>query len=246
MLTALRKVVMTENSSVREFPVVLCASEENAPPADAHHDAPAAPHDDDLADVATVTTHWRHPYADGELVDVADVEEVEWLEREAAVTTMRELHSFGHGVRLYFQPAELMFYAAIYMDDLLWRAVKSSEFDLAEKAFEEFVVQVNGRARAEVRRVQLEARNVQLKRHIAESEARAERLRVNMQRNAAQKQRAMERDNALRHDIKQLEATRVQAQLHANRTLRQIGQLHSSCAAELPRPRSLGSLFRKR
>jgi hypothetical protein len=201
--------------------------------------------EDDIEDSRRDSVTWRRPYADGDRVEVADVEEVEWLERESAVAIVREMYSFGHGVRLYFHAPDLMFYAAIYMDEVLWRAIKSIEFDLAEKAFEEFVIQVNSRARAEVRRVQLEARNVMLKRHISESEARAERLRVNMQRNAAQKQRAMRRENELRNDIKQLEATRVQSQLHANRTLRHIGQLYSNCAAELPRPRSLG-FYRKR
>jgi len=193
-----------------------------------------------------VTVTWQRPYADHDLVEVADIEEVERLEREAAFTTMRELHSFGHGVRLYFHAPDLMFYAAIYMDELLWRAVKATEFELAEKAFDEFVMQVNNRARAEVRHVQIEAKNEQLKRRIAESEARAERRRVNMQRNAAQKKRALERDTTLRNDIKQLEATRVQAQLHANRTVRQIGQRNANCAAELPRPKGLGSGYRRR
>lgn len=241
---------MTENPSVREFSVVLCPDDEAAMAAEAHeheHEHELAAHpEDDPALLTEVAVTWRRAQADGDVIEVADVEEVEWLEREAAVATLREQHSFSHGVRLYFHAPELMFYAAIYMDELLWRAVKSTEFELAEKAFEEFVLQVNSRARAEVRRVQLEARNIQLKRRIAESEARAERLRMNMQRNAAQKQRAMERDNTLRNDIKQLEATRVQSQLHANRTVRQIGMLYSNCAADLPRPKGMGLAYRRR
>ncbi len=237
---------MTENAAVREFPLAPGACDEGIVTADGHGDEPAASHDEELADPGMMAIGWRRTGFDGDMVAVADVEEVEWLEREAALTMLRELHSFGHGVRLYFHAPELVFYAAIYMDGLLWRAVKSNEFEFAEKAFDEFSTQVTSRARAEVRRVQLEARNVQLKRRIAESEARVERLRVNMQRNAAQKQRALERDNELRHDIKHLEATRVQAQLQANRTMRQIGQLYSNCAAELPRPRTLSLISRKR
>lgn len=97
-----------------------------------------------------------------------------------------------------------------------------------------------------LRRVQLDAHNVQLQHVIAESQARAERLRANIQRNTAQKQRATEREGDLRNHIKQLEATRVQAQLNANRLLRQIGQLHSTCAAELPRSRGLLMGLRKK
>lgn len=237
---------MTENPSVREFSVVLCADDTAAAPPEVHVDELPGMAEEEAALLRDVAVTWQRSYADNDLVEVADVEEVEWLEREAAVTTMRELQSFGHGVRLYFHAPDLTFYAAIYMDELLWRAVKSTEFELAEKAFDEFALQVNNRARAEVRRVQLEAKNVQLKRRIAESEARAERLRANMQRHAMQKKRAMERDGTLRNDIKQLEATRVQAQLHANRTVRQIGQLYSSCAAELPRAKGLGFSYRKR
>ncbi|PMQ02628.1 hypothetical protein DyAD56_23275 [Dyella sp. AD56] len=235
---------MIETPTAREFSVVLRTDEGAAASVDNPMDELIAPLDEDAAD--SIAAPWGGLYAHGDLVEVADVDEVEWLERESAVVTLRELHSFGHRVRLYFYPIELTFFAAVYMDDLLWRAMKSSEFDLAEKAFEEFVAQVNNRARAEVRRVQLEAKNAQLRRHIEESATRADRLLVNMQRHAAQKQRALDRDSALRNDIKQLEASRVQSQLHANRTLRQIGQLYSTCATQLPRPRSISSIYRKR
>ncbi|MGO4505342.1 MULTISPECIES: DUF2968 domain-containing protein [unclassified Dyella] len=225
---------MSETSSMREFSVVFRSDEEDdIATADAH-----AVHDhDDLAVPELTHGVWPRHYTEGDVVEVADVEEVEALMHLDTVTQVREMHSFNHAVRLLFHNAALKFYAAIYMDDLLWRAMKSSDFDAAEKAFDDFVAQVNHRARSEVRRVQLDAANMQLQRVIAESEARAERLRANIQRNATQKQRAMERESELRDSIQQLDAARLQAQLYANRTFRQIGQLHSTCAALLPRYR---------
>lgn len=170
-------------------------------------------------------------------VQVADIEEVETLTSVAALVELRQLKTFDHVVTLSFHADELMFYAAVSMDGVLWRALKSLDLQVAETAFEEFVVQANGRARAEVRRVQLEARNAQLQRMIAESSIKAERLRANIDRNRTLKQRASQRENALRQDIKQLELHRVQAQLQADRNLRQLGQLHAASAVGLPQPK---------
>jgi hypothetical protein len=223
---------------MREFAVVFRSDDEDdIVSADAPGDAMAVHDHGDPAVPDVAHPVWTRHDTEGDVVEVADIEEVEALVHQDTVTQVRELHSFSHSVRLLFHAATLKFYAAIYMDDLLWRAMKSSDFDTAERAFEEFVAQVNHRARSEVRRVELDAANRQLQRVIVESEARAERLRVNIQRNAAQKQRAMDRESELRHSIQQLDAARLQAQLYANRTFRQIGQLHSTCAAQLPRYR---------
>lgn len=238
---------MSETSSMREFSVVFRGDDEDdIVTADAHADAPPVPPHGELAPPEPAAAVWPRHYLESDAVEVADVEEVEALVHQDTVTQVRELHSFSHSVRLLFHGATLKFYAAIYMDDLLWRAMKSADFDAAERAFDEFVTQANHRARSEVRRVQLDAANRQLQQVIAESEARAERLRVNIQRNAAQKQRAMDRETELRHSIQQLDAARLQAQLYANRTFRQIGQLHSTCAAQLPRYRSGGVGLRKK
>ena len=230
---------MSETSLMREFSMVFHSDDEgDIVTADTHADAPAVQGHGDLAAPELAAAVWPRHYIEGDVVEVADVEEVEALMHQDAVTQVRELHTFSHAVRLLFHGATQRFYAAIYMDDLLWRAMKSSDFDAAEKAFEEFVAQANHRARSEVRRVQLDAANRQLQQVIAESEARAERLRINIQRNAAQKQRAMDRESELRQSIQQLDAARLQAQLYVNRTFRQIGQLHSTCAAQLPRYRA--------
>lgn len=234
---------MSETSSMREFSLVFRGDDESVVVAEM--DAEAHVHSD-LAAPETDPVAWSRHYDHNDAVEVADIEEVEALSQDGAFTELRELHSFGHSARLFFHGAELKFYAALYMDDLLWRAMKSSDAEVAERAFDEFSLQVNQRARSEVRRVQLDATNMQLQHVIAESQARAERLRANIQRNAAQKQRAIEREGDLRNHIKQLEATRLQAQLNANRIVRQIGQLHSTCAAQLPRNRGLLIGLRKK
>jgi hypothetical protein len=236
---------MSGTSSLKEFSIAFPDDEEGILTGDAHVDLLSLRSHSDAATPAQGGVTWARLQAESDMVEVADVDEVEALVQEAALIQLRELHSFSHTARLFFHSHELKFYAAIYMDNLLWRAMKSSDFDAAEKAFEEFSAQVNQRARSEVRRVQLDAANVQLERVVAESQARAERLRANIQRNAVQKQRALDRESDLRKNIKQLESTRVQTQLQAGRLFRQIGQLHSTCAAQLPRFRGGLVGFRK-
>ena len=182
-------------------------------------------------------TTWAPQYNDGQIMAVADVDEVEQLSAAGSLHELRRLRSFSHEVRLLFYPAEQKFYAAIYLEDLLWRAMKSIDFDVAERAFEAFALQVNHRARSEVKRMQLDAANAQLMIVVAQSQAKAEQLRLNIERNAAQKMRAAERENELVGAIKQLEGARVQAQLQAGRIARLIGQLDSNCMAQLPRYR---------
>jgi len=189
---------------------------------------------------------WQPLRLDEARVQVADVDEVEMLTGNESLLALRHFRSFDHEVRLSFHPADMMFYAMVFMDGLLWRALKSLDLQVAENAFDEFVVQASQRTRAQVRRMQLEARNAQLEQTIAESTVKAARLRANIERHAALKHRAMERENALRNDIKQLEASRVQAQLQADRNLRLIGQLHASSASGLPQPKRASSNLRFR
>lgn len=225
---------MSDDPSIRDLPAVR-GDDEEVIATDTRVVEEFAHIGDDLAETKTPPLTWRPQHAENPALEVAHVEEVEWLMKTNALTALRQTRSFGHSVSLTFHGPELKFYVALYMDELLWRAVRSPDFEVAERAFDDFARQVKSRAVSEVRRVQLEAQNAKFADMIAEFETRAERLCFNVQRNTIQKQRAIDREKQLRHDITQLESTRTHAQLLADRTFRQIKQLYGTCAIDLPR-----------
>jgi len=80
----------------------------------------------------------------------------------------------------------------------------------------------------------LAAQNEQLARMIAESEAQAERLRCDLQRNTVQEQAVSGRMHQVRKEVAQLEAQRVAAQAQLNKAHRQIHQLNLTSNEGVP------------
>jgi hypothetical protein len=170
----------------------------------------------------------------GRAVQMADTAELEWLTEEEALTPFRVFRSFDYSVSLLFHARELAYYVALYQSGTLWRALKAADLDAAEAAFHHFEEQATRLSEGETRRALLSAQNEQLARMIAQSEARAERLRCDLQRNAVQEQTVTGRQHQLRKEVAQLEAQRVAAQAQLNKTHRQIHQLNLTSNEGLP------------
>ena len=170
----------------------------------------------------------------GRAVQIADTAEVEWLAEEDALTPFRVFRSFDYSVSLLFHPRELTYYVALYQAGSLWRALKATDLDAAEAAFHHFEEQANRLSEGETRRAQLAAQNEQLARMISQSEAQAERLRCDLQRNAVQEQSVVGRQHQVRKEVAQLEAQRVAAQAQLNKAHRQIHQLNLASNEGIP------------
>lgn len=170
----------------------------------------------------------------GRAIQIADTVEVEWLAEEEALTPFRVFRSFDYSVSLLFHARELAYYVALYQEGALWRALKAADLDAAEAAFHHFEEQATRLSEGETRRAQLAAQNEQLARMIAQSEAQAERLRCDLQRNAAQEQAVTGRQHQVRKEVSQLEAQRVAAQAQLNKAHRQIHQLNLTSNEGVP------------
>lgn len=81
----------------------------------------------------------------------------------------------------------------------------------------------------------LEAHNERLSRMTAQSEAQAERLRSDLERNNTLSQLVTNRQRQLRGEIGQIEAQRVATQAQLNKTLRQVQQLKAANNEGIPR-----------
>lgn len=170
----------------------------------------------------------------GRAVQIADTAELEWLAEEEALIPFRVFRSFDYSVSLLFHPRELTYYVALYQTGSLWRALKASDLDAAEAAFHHFEQQATRLSEGEARRAQLAAQNEQLARMISESEAQAERLRCDLQRNAVQEQSVVGRQHQVCKEVAQLEAQRMAAQAQLNKAHRQIHQLNLASNEGIP------------
>jgi hypothetical protein len=212
---------------------------------DAHDDAATsiaaapAPASAEAAETARPVTTLRPvpvvpSQVSGRPVQMADTAEVEWLAEEEALIPFRVFRSFDYSVSLLFHARELTYYVALYQESALWRALKAADLDAAEAAFHHFEEQATRLSEGETRRAQLAAQNEQLARMIAQSEAQAERLRCDLQRNAAQEQVVTGRQHQVRKEVAQLEAQRVAAQAQLNKAHRQIHQLNLTSNEGVP------------
>ena len=213
------------------------ASSDNDPAATISN--PSTPASSEPAETARPVTTLRPvpvvpSQVSGRPVQMADSAEIEWLAEEEALTPFRVFRSFDYSVSLLFHARELAYYVALYQNGTLWRALKAADLDAAEAAFHHFEEQATRLCEGETRRAQLAAQNEQLARMIAESEAQAERLRGDLQRNAVQEQTVAGRMHQVRKEVAQLEAQRVAAQAQLNKAHRQIHQLNLTSNEGVP------------
>lgn len=172
--------------------------------------------------------------ANGRTIRMADAAEVEQLSADGALTSIREFITFGYAVRLLFHRLELCYYVNLYHDGALWRTLSAPELELAEAAFHHLLEQAVRLCESEIRRVQLEAHNDRLSRLIAQSEAQAERLRNDLDRDATHTQMVAEQQHQARRDLAYLESQRATAQAQLNKALRKVGHLKANKDEGLP------------
>lgn len=161
-------------------------------------------------------------------LQMADVAEVERLAESGALTQLRAFHSFDYSVVLHFHGEGLCYYVALYHDGSLWRVLTAIGLDAAETAFRHLQEQATRLSEGETRRAQLLAQNDNVARMIRESEAQAERLRNDLERDAVETQRVTRKQHQVRKELAQLEAQRVAGQARLNVSLRQVQHLSAT------------------
>jgi hypothetical protein len=167
-------------------------------------------------------------------LQAAQIAEVEWLLQQGALATFRSFSSFAYSATLLFHSRELIYYAALYHEDGVWRVLKANDIDAAELAFRHFVEQAMRLAEAEMRRAYLTAQNDQFSREVAEAEATLERARVDLQRGSAFDQEVALRQQEIRKELAQLEGRRVASQAQLNKLQRQLNQADATSNESVP------------
>ncbi|WP_322045980.1 DUF2968 domain-containing protein [Paraburkholderia sp. J67] len=158
-------------------------------------------------------------------VQLADGASFAALAAAEELSTFRVFRSFDYSVTLLFHPNTLSYFVAMHQDNTLWHAFRAADLDSAGAVFHHLEEQATRLADGETRLAQLAAQNAMLTKQIEESEAHAERLRVDLQRHAEQDHRVSARQHQARKDVAQLEAQRIAAQAQLNKAHRTIHQL---------------------
>ena len=173
-------------------------------------------------------------HMNGRPVQIADGATFEALAAADELMTFRVYRCFAYTVSLFFHPVTLGYFVSLHQDGVLWRALKANDLDAAGSAFHLMQDQATRLADGEMRRAQLVAQNAELTRLIEESEAQAERLRVDLQRHAEQEQTVTGRQHQVRKEVAQLEAQRVAAQAQLNKAHRALHQLKVTTSEGVP------------
>ncbi|MFT0168117.1 DUF2968 domain-containing protein [Paraburkholderia mimosarum] len=173
-------------------------------------------------------------HLNGRPVQIADGAAFEALHAAEELLTFRVYRCFAYTVSLFFHPPTLGYFVALHQETVLWRALKANDLDAAGSAFHLMQEQATRLADGETRRVQLVAQNAELTRLIEESEAQAERLRVDLQRHAEQEQMVTGRQHQVRKEVAQLEAQRIAAQAQLNKAHRALHQLKVATSEGVP------------
>ncbi len=158
-------------------------------------------------------------------VQLADGASFAALAAANELSTFRVFRSFDYSVTLLFHAGTLSYFVAMHQDNTLWYVFRAADLDSAGAVFHHLEEQATRLADGETRLAQLAAQNAMLTKQIEESEAHAERLRVNLQRHAEQEHRVGARQHQVRRDVAQLEAQRISAQAQLNKAHRTIHQL---------------------
>lgn len=173
-------------------------------------------------------------HLNGRPVQIADGAAFEALHASDELMTFRVYRCFAYTVSLFFHAPTLGYFVALHQESVLWRALKANDLDAAGTAFHLMQDQATRLADGETRRVQLVAQNAELSRQIEESEAQAERLRVDLQRHAEQELTVTGRQHQVRKEVAQLEAQRIAAQAQLNKAHRALHQLKVATSEGVP------------
>ena len=165
------------------------------------------------------------PRSNARTLQSAETAEVEALRAQQALTPFRTLETFSFSVSLLFYRGQLLYYVTLRHRGSLWRAVRTSKFDVAEAVFAQLEQQAVELAGVEARRAQMDAQNRHALASIEALEAQAERLRANLTHCAQQTGAVAESRQQTRREVAHLEADRAAAQARLAAISRQIRNL---------------------
>ncbi|GAB6852497.1 DUF2968 domain-containing protein [Paraburkholderia kururiensis] len=167
-------------------------------------------------------------------IQMADVTELQRLVATESIVQFRSFRSFDYSAVLLFHGDAPDYYVALYHDAEIWRAFVAVDLEPAEAVFRNVQDQIIKMTEGETRRAQIRSQNERVARAVRQSEALAERLRNDIERDVTQTQLSNAKQHDIRRELAQLEAQRVAVQAQLNRAVRQVHSLRLTNNEGLP------------
>lgn len=140
--------------------------------------------------------------------------ELRELVEQRAVHELRTTYNGEYGASLLFKPDDLTYYVALFQQRQFWRAIKTLDYEQAEKLYRSFSEQTETLARVDIDRIRLDAERAVTESRIASQSAELDALRNNL---AYQRERERQVVLAQEHAREQARALAAQEQAARDR-----------------------------
>lgn len=162
-----------------------------------------------------------------------NIAELTQMLRNTALTEMRTTYHGSYGASLFLDPLEMTYYVALFQHKNFWRVITSEDRGRADAVYANFVDQAMQLAASELAKIELDGQKHSLKRAIAQSEQKANRLRVDLDIAKTQRIQVAERQKAIRKQTRALESEKQAAQIQLNDLQQQVRQLQYEAENDL-------------
>ncbi|MCE4544775.1 MULTISPECIES: DUF2968 domain-containing protein [unclassified Caballeronia] len=173
---------------------------------------------------------------DGAAAKNGDVAELERLIAGRKVTELRKTLNGSFGANLSYFPEQMIYYAALFQQNAIWRVVKTQNDVRAEAIYSDFAKMSVTLADAEIRRIKLEAEKAYADRQIAVQQERANRLQADLDIARAQQGQVTNYQQEQQNAVRELRTEQAAAQAQLRALQLRVQELQKQADGDFPVP----------
>ena len=183
-----------------------------------------------------ISTNAASNMPDGAAAKNGDVAELERLITGRKITELRKTLNGSFGASLSYFPEQMIYYAALFQQNAIWRVVKTQNDARAEAIYSDFAKMSVTLADAEIRRIKLEAEKAYADRQIAVQQERANRLQADLDIARAQQGQVTNYQQEQQNAVRELRTEQAAAQAQLRALQLRVQELQKQADGDFPVP----------
>ncbi|SAL54874.1 signal peptide protein [Caballeronia cordobensis] len=183
-----------------------------------------------------ISTNAASNMPDGAAAKNGDVAELERLIAGRKITELRKTLNGSFGASLSYFPEQMIYYAALFQQNAIWRVVKTQNDARAEAIYSDFAKMSVTLADAEIRRIKLEAEKAYADRQIAVQQERANRLQADLDIAHAQQGQVTNYQQEQQNAVRELRTEQAAAQAQLRALQLRVQELQKQADGDFPVP----------
>ncbi|BAO89359.1 DUF2968 domain-containing protein [Caballeronia cordobensis] len=183
-----------------------------------------------------ISTNAASNMPDGAAAKNGDVAELERLIAGRKITELRKTLNGSFGASLSYFPEQMIYYAALFQQNAIWRVVKTQNDARAEAIYSDFAKMSVTLADAEIRRIKLEAEKAYADRQIAVQQERANRLQADLDIARAQQGQVTNYQQEQQNAVRELRTEQAAAQAQLRALQLRVQELQKQADGDFPVP----------